>query len=67
MPTVLTVLTVLTVPPGHSHRSLDAGALSSGLAALSQPFKLRLSRAAGATSSLRDYSAQVLLSSRICQ
>lgn len=44
-----------------SHRSSGGGArLSSGLSALSQPFKLRLCRASG-DKSLRDYSNTVVL------
>lgn len=44
-----------------SHRSSGGGArLSSGLSALSQPFKLRLCRAPG-DKSLRDYSNTVVL------
>ena len=34
------------------------GSLSTGLSALSQPFKLRLSRGTGDDALLRDYSAQ---------
>jgi hypothetical protein len=34
------------------------GSLSTGLSALSQPFKLRLARGTGSDSALRDYSAQ---------
>ncbi|KAK7264195.1 hypothetical protein RJT34_31800 [Clitoria ternatea] len=45
----------------HSSRSSSGSArLSSGLSALSQPFKLRLSRAQG-EKSLRDYSSNVVL------
>lgn len=45
----------------HSSRSSTGGArLSSGLSALSQPFKLRLCRAQG-EKSLRDYSSNVVL------
>ncbi|KAK8567964.1 hypothetical protein V6N13_105907 [Hibiscus sabdariffa] len=45
----------------HSSRSSGGGArLSSGLSALSQPFKLRLCRAQG-EKSLRDYSSNIVL------
>ncbi|GLU02737.1 hypothetical protein SLE2022_199760 [Rubroshorea leprosula] len=45
----------------HSSRSsLGAARLSSGLSALSQPFKLRLCRAQG-EKSLRDYSSNIVL------
>lgn len=46
----------------HSGRSSSSGGarLSSGLSALSQPFKLRLCRAQG-EKSLRDYSSNVVL------
>ncbi|XP_039138135.1 E3 ubiquitin-protein ligase UPL3 isoform X2 [Dioscorea cayenensis subsp. rotundata] len=45
----------------HSSRSSSGGArLSSGLSALSQPFKLRLCRAQG-EKSLRDYSSNIVL------
>ncbi|GLT86086.1 hypothetical protein SLE2022_042490 [Rubroshorea leprosula] len=45
----------------HSSRSSSGGTrLSSGLSALSQPFKLRLCRAQG-EKSLRDYSSNVVL------
>ncbi|KAJ6671534.1 E3 UBIQUITIN-PROTEIN LIGASE TRIP12 [Salix viminalis] len=45
----------------HSSRSSSGGArLSSGLSALSQPFKLRLCRAQG-EKALRDYSSNVVL------
>ncbi|KAJ4846178.1 E3 ubiquitin-protein ligase upl3 [Turnera subulata] len=45
----------------HSSRSSSGGArLSSGLSALSQPFKLRLCRAQG-EKCLRDYSSNVVL------
>ncbi|XP_038982263.1 E3 ubiquitin-protein ligase UPL3-like [Phoenix dactylifera] len=46
----------------HSSRSYSGGSarLSSGLSALSQPFKLRLCRAQG-EKSLRDYSSNVVL------
>ena len=45
----------------HSSRSSSGSArLSSGLGALSQPFKLRLCRAQG-EKSLRDYSSNILL------
>ncbi|KAJ4964350.1 hypothetical protein NE237_024289 [Protea cynaroides] len=45
----------------HSSRSSSGGSrLSSGLSALSQPFKLRLCRAQG-EKSLRDYSSNVVL------
>ena len=45
---------------GHFRRP-DPGSLQSGLAALAQPFKLRLCRAPGAPPSLRDYSSNVVL------
>ena len=45
---------------GHFRRP-DPGSLQSGLAALAQPFKLRLCRAPGAPQSLRDYSTNVVL------
>ena len=38
--------------------SRHIGSLSTGLSALSQPFKLRLSRGTGDDALLRDYSAQ---------
>ena len=42
-------------------RSNEAGTLASGLAALAQPFKLRLSRRSGSGPTLRDYSGNVVL------
>ena len=45
----------------HAGVSAEGGSLSSSLAALSHPFKLRLSRQAGTNSSLRDYSGNVVL------
>ena len=48
---------------GRSYRSLNTGegsSLSSGLAALTQPFKLRLSRA-NHEKQLKDYAANVVL------
>lgn len=45
---------------GHFRRP-DPGSLQSGLAALAQPLKLRLSKAPGAPQSLRDYSSNVVL------
>nr|DAD23543.1 TPA_asm: hypothetical protein HUJ06_025006 [Nelumbo nucifera] len=49
------------VVPSHSSRSSSGSAhLSSGLSALTQPFKLRLCRAQG-DKSLRDYSSNIVL------
>ena len=45
---------------GAGSRVQDVGSLTSGLAALAQPFKLRLCRA-GHESQLRDYSSNVVL------
>lgn len=44
-----------------AHRRADPGSLQAGLAALSQPFKLRLCKAPGAEQCLRDYSTNVVL------
>lgn len=44
----------------HSSRSSGSGRISSGLSALSHPFKLRLSRASS-EKSLRDYSSNIVL------
>lgn len=46
--------------PG-GRRTSESGTLASGLAALAQPFKLRLSRRSGSGPTLRDYSGNVVL------
>ncbi|XP_076899021.1 E3 ubiquitin-protein ligase UPL3-like [Bidens hawaiensis] len=56
----LTSLERFPVVLSHGSRSSTTARLSSGLGALSQPFKLRLCRANG-EKSLRDYSSNIVL------